>query len=67
MSTSETKCPKLDGDAGTNSDEGGERAFVECEGAFVAVDASCGGEGAGIGGCGLEADFDYVERLAWRV
>lgn len=58
---------ELDGDAGTDSDEGGEGAFVECEGSFSLVDGFGGDEGVGVLGCGLKTDFDYVEWLAWAV
>lgn len=55
---------ELDGYAGADADKGCECAFVKGEGAFVAVDACGGGEGGEVGGGCLEADFDYVKRLA---
>lgn len=57
---------ELDGNAGADTEERGEGALVEGEGAFVAVDVGCGGEGGGWSGGGLEADFYYVKGLAWR-
>jgi len=57
----------LHGDAGADAEEGCERAFVEGERAFVAVDGGGGDEGVGVGGGGLEADFYYVEGLACLV
>lgn len=51
---------ELDGDAGADADEGRERAFVECEGAFVREDVGRTGDGGGVGRRCLEADFDYV-------
>lgn len=54
---------ELDGDAGADTDEGREGALVEGSGAFVLVDGGCGVEGAGVLGCGLEADLDDVEGL----
>lgn len=56
---------ELHGDAGADADEGCEGAFVEGEGPFLGVDGASGGEGVGVLGCGLEADFYYVEGLAW--
>ena len=57
---------ELDGDAGADSDEWGEGAFVEGEGAFVGEDGGGAGQGGGVCGGGLEADFDYVEWLTWK-
>lgn len=56
---------ELDGDAGADAQKGGQGALVEGERAFVLVDGGGGGEGGGVLGGGLEADFDYVEGLAW--
>lgn len=59
---------KLDRDAGADAEERGEGALVEGEGALVAPDGGCGGEGGrSWRGCRLEADFDNVKRLAWRL
>ena len=51
---------ELDGDAGADSDERGEGAFVEGGGAFVAEDLGCAVEGASVVCRGLEADFDDI-------
>jgi len=57
---------ELDRYAGTDSDERRERSFVEGEWAFFLVDCFGRSEGVWVLGCGLEADFDYVEGLTWR-
>lgn len=58
------ECAELDGDTGSDSDEGGESSFVEGEGSFLRVDSFGGYEGVGVLCCCLEADFDYVEWLS---
>lgn len=54
----------MDGDTGTDSDEGGEGSLVEGGGAFFLEDLGGAVGGAGVGGGGLQADFDDVEGLA---
>jgi hypothetical protein len=44
------KSAELHGDASADSDEGGEGALVEGEGAFIAVDGLRGDEGVWVGG-----------------
>lgn len=39
---------ELDGDAGADAQEGSQSALVKGEGAFVFVDAGCGGKGGGV-------------------
>lgn len=58
---------ELDRHARADADEGREGAFVEGEGAFFLVDGLGGGQGGGVEGGGLQADFDDVEWLAWGV
>lgn len=60
----EMEAAELDRDAGADTDEWGEGAFVKGEGAFVAVDAGGRGQGCEVGGGGLKADFDNVKGLA---
>jgi hypothetical protein len=55
---------KLDGDASTNADKGGESALVEGEGALVLVDGGGGVEGGGVLVGGLQTDLDDIKRLA---
>lgn len=55
---------ELDRDAGADADEGGEGSFVEGGGAFLFEDLGGAVGGAGVGGGGLQADFDDVEGLA---
>ena len=59
------KGAELDGDAGANADKGRKRACVEREGTFVGEDGARTREGGGVGGCGLETDFDdvWVDQL----
>lgn len=51
---------ELDGDTGTDAYEGGEGAFVECEGTLVGKDLACTVEGRGVLVGGLEAHFDDI-------
>lgn len=60
----EAEGAELDGDAGTDADEGGEGAFVEGEWTFLGPDLAGGVEGVGVLGCGLQADFDDIKGLA---
>lgn len=55
---------KLDGHAGTDTDEGGQCALVEGERALGLVDGGSGLQGAGVLGGGLQTDLDDVEGLA---
>lgn len=55
---------KLDGDAGTDTNQRREGAFVEGERAFGLVDGRGGLQGARVLGGGLETDLDDVEGLA---
>jgi hypothetical protein len=57
---------ELDGDAGADSNEGGQSALVKGEGAFVAVDGGGGVEGGRVLGRGLETDLDNIKGLAWE-
>lgn len=54
------KAAKLYADAGANSNERSEGAFVESKSAFVGEDAAGTGEGRGVLGCRLQTDFYYV-------
>lgn len=55
---------ELDRDAGADSDKGSEGSLVEGGGAFFLEDLGGAVGGAGVGGGGLQADFDDVEGLA---
>lgn len=57
---------KLDRDAGADTDERGQGALVEGEGALGLVDGGRGLQGPRVLGCGLEADLDNVKGLACR-
>lgn len=57
---------ELHGHAGTDSDQRRESTFIESESTFLGIDCFGGNEGVGVLGCCLEADFDYVEGLAWE-
>ena len=54
---------ELDGDAGTNAYQGGECAFVEGSGAFIAEYLSCAVQGAFVVGRCLESDFDDIYAM----
>lgn len=63
----ETETTELHGDAGADAEEWGESSFVEGECALVLVDGRGGDDGVGVGGGGLEADFDDIKWLTWCV
>lgn len=56
---------ELYGDTGANADERREGSFVEGKSALFCVDLLGRDEGGWVLGCGLQADFYYVEGLAW--
>lgn len=51
---------ELDGDTGPDAKQGGEGAFVEGEGTFMRPDVAGAGEGGGVSGGCLEANFDDI-------
>ena len=66
LALGETEAGELNTDTGTDADEGSQGAFVEGEGSFFTVDLGGGVEGVGVGGGGLQADLDDIERLTWK-
>ena len=66
-SASFVESSKLHGNTGTDSNKGGESAFVEGEESFLLVDGFGGFESVGVlSGC-LQTDFHDVEWLACLV
>lgn len=66
-SASFVESSKLHGDTSTDSNKGGESAFVEGEGSFFLVDGFGGFESVGVlSGC-LQTDLHDVEWLACLV
>ena len=56
---------ELDRDARADADERRERAFVEGGRSLAGEDGARGVKGAGVLGCGLEADLDDVWKTGW--
>ncbi len=63
-SASFVESSKLHGDTGTDSDKGGESAFVEGEGSFLLVNSFGGFESVGVLSRCLQADLHDIEWLA---
>ena len=66
-SASFVESSELHRDTGTDSDKGGESAFVEGEGSFFLVDGFGGFESVGVLGCCLQTDLYDIEWLACLV